>query len=61
VAAGQPKELVARTKATILSLDTVTESDQAVDHELHPQMWSMGQPSFRALVEKLQSNITSKT
>jgi enoyl-CoA hydratase len=60
VAAGQPKELVARTKASILTLPDVTESNQAVDHELHPQMWSMGQPAFRALVEKLQVNISSK-
>ncbi len=60
VAAGQPKELVARTKASILTLPSVTESNQAVDHELHPQMWSMGQPAFRALVEKLQVNISSK-
>jgi len=60
VAAGQDKELVARTKATILSLDEVTESNQAVDHELHPQLWSMQQPTFRALVEKLQKRISSK-
>jgi len=59
VAAGQDKELVARTKASILTLDTVTESNQAVDHELHPQLWSMGTPTFRALVESLQKNISS--
>ncbi len=59
VAAGQDKELVARTKATILSLDEVTESNQAVDHELHPQLWSMQQGTFRSLVERLQRKISS--
>ncbi|MDG2027768.1 MAG: enoyl-CoA hydratase-related protein [Acidimicrobiales bacterium] len=61
VAAGQPKELNARTKASILTLDTVTESDAAVEHEIHPQVWSMEQPDFRALVERLQQNISSKS
>lgn len=60
VAAGQPKELNARTKASILTLDTVTESDAAVEHEIHPQVWSMEQPDFRDLVTRLQKNISSK-
>ena len=59
-AAAQPKELVARTKATILSLDEVTGSETAVDHELHPQLWSMKQAPFKDLVRRLQSKITSK-
>ena len=59
-AAAQPKELVARTKATILSLDEITDSSAAVDHELHPQLWSMGQPAFKDLVRRLQSKISSK-
>ena len=60
VAADQDRELNARTKATILTLDTVTESNQAVDYEIHPQLWSMGQPPFRELVTKLQKDISSK-
>ncbi|MBT5139273.1 MAG: enoyl-CoA hydratase [Acidimicrobiaceae bacterium] len=60
VAAGQAKELNARTKASILTLDTIVESNQAVDHEVHPQLWSMSQPTFRTLVESLQKNISSK-
>ena len=60
IAAGQPADLNARTKASILALDTVTESDAAVDHELEPQVWSMGQPAFRQLVEKLQVDISSR-
>jgi enoyl-CoA hydratase len=60
VAAGQERQLNARTKASILTLDTITESNQAVEHEIHPQLWSMGQPTFRQLVERLQSTISSK-
>ncbi|MEZ5243648.1 MAG: enoyl-CoA hydratase-related protein [Acidimicrobiales bacterium] len=61
VAAGQGKELNARTKASILTLDTVSESDAAVDHELWPQLWSMEQGDFRELVARLQANISSKS
>lgn len=60
IAAGQDKELNARTKATILTLDTVSESMEAVDFEVHPQLWSMRQPPFRELVARLQKNISSK-
>lgn len=59
-AAGQDKELNARTKATILTLDTISESNEAVDYEVHPQLWSMEQPPFRELVQRLQKNISSK-
>ena len=60
VAAGQDRELNARTKATILTLDTITESNQAVDYEIHPQLWSMGQPPFMELVTRLMKDISSK-
>ena len=50
---------MARTKATILSLDEVTDSEAAIDRELHPQLWSMGQPPFKDLVRRLQSQIRS--
>ena len=60
VAAGQDRELNARTKATILTLNTITESNQAVDYEIHPQLWSMGQPPFMELVTRLQKDISSK-
>ena len=53
--------LNARTKASILTLDTIVESNQAVEHEIHPQLWSMGQPPFMELVKKLQSDISSKS
>jgi enoyl-CoA hydratase len=57
-AARFPKALVARTKATILSLDEVIDSAGAVEHELEPQLWSMDQPEFRALVTRLRSEIS---
>ena len=60
VAAGQGKDLNARTKASILALDTVSDSDAAVDHELWPQLWSMEQGDFRELVARLRANISSK-
>ena len=59
-AAAQPKELVARTKATILALDEVSSSDAAVAHELGPQHWSLEQPDFRTLVKDLQTKIAGK-
>ena len=59
-AAAQPKELVARTKATILALDEVSDSAAAVDFELHPQLWSMGETAFKDLVRELQSQISSQ-
>jgi len=61
VAADQDKELNARTKASILSLDGITDSAAAVEHELHPQLWSMGRPRFRRLVESLQQGISSRS
>ncbi len=59
-AAAQHKELVARTKATILSLDEIADSATAVAHELQPQLWSMDQPAFKELVHGLQARISSK-
>ncbi|RMH85158.1 MAG: enoyl-CoA hydratase [Actinomyces sp.] len=57
-AAEAPKELVARTRATIESLATITDSEAAVTHELHPQLWSMSQPAFRDLVARLKARIS---
>lgn len=59
LAAGQDKELNARTKASILGLDGVADSAAAVEHELAPQLWSMGRPRFRRLVESLRQDISS--
>jgi enoyl-CoA hydratase len=58
-AAGYPRDLVRRTKATVLGLHGVADSDAAVAHELGPQLWSMGQPTFRDLVSRLRREISS--
>ncbi len=56
-AASFPRELTRRTKATIVGLDRILDSDDAVDLEIEPQVWSMGEPEFQTLVAKLQARI----
>jgi enoyl-CoA hydratase len=57
-AAAHPHELLRRTKATIAHLPHVRSSDDAVAHELDPQVWSMRQPAFRELVASMQARIS---
>lgn len=57
-AAKVPRTLARRTKATIATTGAIDDSDDAVDHELHPQVWSMGQPDFRQLVADLRRRIS---
>ncbi len=57
-AASFPRELTRRTKATVVGLDQVVDSDAAVDLEIEPQVWSMGEPDFQALVGRLQARIS---
>lgn len=59
-AAAAPRELVARTKATIAAMATVDDHDAAVDRELVTQVWSMEQPAFKERVAALQAKITSR-
>jgi enoyl-CoA hydratase len=59
-AAAAPRELVARTKATIADMATIDDHDAAVDRELVPQVWSMEQPAFKERVAALQARITSR-
>lgn len=56
-AAHTPRELVRRTKATIMSLAHIDSSEASVAHELAPQVWSMQQPTFQELLGKLQSQM----
>ena len=60
LAASQPEELVARTKATLHSTAAVTASEDSVKLEIGPQVWSMHQPAFVEMVEGLKSRISSK-
>jgi enoyl-CoA hydratase len=59
-AAAAPKELVARTKATIADMAGIDDHAAAVDRELIPQVWSLEQPAFKERVAALQAKITSK-
>ena len=59
-AASFPRELVARTKGSILRLAEITGSEAAVDHELEPQLWSMHEPEFQNLVTELRTRISGK-
>jgi enoyl-CoA hydratase len=60
-AAGHPRQLVRRTKATITNLGHVHSSEEAVEHELHPQVWSMQQREFRERAAALQARISGRS
>jgi enoyl-CoA hydratase len=60
VAAGAPRELVARAKATLAAMATVDSHGAAVDRELEPQVWSINQPAFQERLAAMQARITSK-
>jgi enoyl-CoA hydratase len=59
-AAHHPPALTRKTKATIAQLPRVHSSEDAVAHELDPQVWSMQQPAFRELVDSLQQRISGR-
>lgn len=54
-----PRELLVRTKAS-LRLAARQEHDAAYRHETAEQMWSLGQPAFTDLVNKLQRKLAEK-
>ena len=56
-AAAGPPELVRRMKATIQATDAVTTSDEAVALEVGPQLWSLGQPVFLELLDRLRAQM----
>ncbi|HET9091603.1 MAG TPA: enoyl-CoA hydratase-related protein [Acidimicrobiales bacterium] len=57
-AAAAPPELVARMKAT-LSLARRSSYDEALEHEVSEQLWSIGQPAFAERLAALRSKISS--
>jgi enoyl-CoA hydratase len=59
-AASAPRELAARTKATIADMADIAEHGAAVDRELVPQVWSLEHPAFKERVAALQAKITSR-
>ncbi len=56
-AAAAPPELVRRVKATIQATDGVATSEEAVALELEPQLWSLGQPAFLELLDRLRARM----
>ena len=56
-AAAAPVELVKRVKQTINEMIEIDDHDDAVDHELVAQVWSMNNPEFRERVGALREQI----
>ena len=59
-AASAPRELVQRTKASIIDMAEIHRHDQAVELELDPQVWSINQPAFAERLAALQSKISKR-
>ena len=57
-AASYPRELVARTKATLAGTQAVADSAAAVEHEVTTQAWSMLQPEFTEMVTAMKARIS---
>jgi enoyl-CoA hydratase len=58
-AAAAPRELVARTKATLAATASIDEHHEAVERELVDQVWSVTQPAFVERLAALQRKISS--
>ena len=59
--ANAPAELVARMKSTIAGMDAIDDSVSAVDVELGPQLWSLGEPAFAELLVRLRHRMAEKS
>jgi enoyl-CoA hydratase len=57
-AAAAPRELVARTKATMADTATLATHAEAVARELGDQVWSVTQPAFAERLAQLQRTIS---
>jgi enoyl-CoA hydratase len=53
-----PRELVRRTKRTLIDMATIDDHDVAVERELEPQLWSIGQPAFTERLAALRQRIS---
>ncbi|MEE2697675.1 MAG: enoyl-CoA hydratase-related protein [Actinomycetota bacterium] len=60
LAAAHPRELVASTKASIAAGLAVTDSEEAVQLEIAPQIRSMHQPAFLEMIRALKERISSR-
>ncbi|MBX3284501.1 MAG: enoyl-CoA hydratase [Actinobacteria bacterium] len=60
-AAAAPRELVARTKATLADTATIDAHPEAVQRELGDQVWSVTQPAFVERLAALQRKISGSS
>ncbi len=60
-ASAAPVELVRRVKQTIDDMLAIDDHDDAVDHELVAQVWSMNNPEFQVRVGALREQIHHAT
>jgi enoyl-CoA hydratase len=60
-AAAAPRELVIRTKQTIRDMAGIATHEAAVERELEPQLWSVGQPEFRERLAAIQARISGSS
>ena len=58
-AASYPAKLQRSTKTAMLQLPNIDTSADAVEHEVVPQVHSMGSPEFQELVSRLRVQISS--
>jgi enoyl-CoA hydratase len=55
-----PRELLIKTKQTLIDTSTMEKHQEAVDYEYDVQMWSVQQSTFGKLLSRMQNKITSK-
>lgn len=58
--ASYPRDLLIRTKQSLIDTAAINDHKAAVDYEYTPQMWSVQQPAFAQLIESMQKNIGQK-
>jgi enoyl-CoA hydratase len=59
-AAAVPRQLLRRAKETLRRVPHLQSHDDAVDHELEVQMWSMQQPAFRERLSEMSRRISQR-
>jgi enoyl-CoA hydratase len=59
-AAGRPRELVARTKASLRAGLQLSSPEHAMALELEAQEWSMDQPGFADRIRKIQASLKAR-
>jgi enoyl-CoA hydratase len=60
-AAGRPRELVARTKASLRAGLQLSSPEHAMALELEAQEWSMDQPGFADRVREIQASLAARS